>query len=197
MKYRTVHVYPQANAQITKAIERIVSGEMGAREMHAPGAAEHHRRPAPLRACGSSGCAAGAQGDGRRPCSGWSARRKRAFVLGLAPALVVLAAITIAPAVYLVLTSLTPLNLTMPRHGLGLLRARTTTTSTSGRTSASTTQRLDPGEAVVRDGDAAAADRARRRAAAEPRQPRCGASRAPSSWSRWCCRRSSSASSGG
>lgn len=45
---------------------------------------------------------------------GWSARRKRAFVLGLAPALVVLAAVTIAPAGYLVLTSLTPLNLTMP-----------------------------------------------------------------------------------
>ena len=35
-------------------------------------------------------------------------------MLGLAPALVVLAAITIAPAGYLFLTSLTPLNLTMP-----------------------------------------------------------------------------------
>lgn len=45
---------------------------------------------------------------------GWSERRRRAFMLGLAPALVVLAAITIAPAGYLVLTSLTPLNLTMP-----------------------------------------------------------------------------------
>ena len=45
---------------------------------------------------------------------GWSARRKRAFMLGLAPALVVLATVTIAPAGYLVLTSLTPLNLTMP-----------------------------------------------------------------------------------
>jgi len=32
MKYRTVHVYPQANTQITKAIERVVSGEMNARE---------------------------------------------------------------------------------------------------------------------------------------------------------------------
>jgi multiple sugar transport system permease protein len=46
--------------------------------------------------------------------AGWSARRRRAFVLGLAPALIVLAAITIAPAGYLFLTSLTPLNLTMP-----------------------------------------------------------------------------------
>jgi multiple sugar transport system substrate-binding protein len=32
MRYRTVHVYPQANAQITQAIERVVSGQMGARE---------------------------------------------------------------------------------------------------------------------------------------------------------------------
>jgi multiple sugar transport system substrate-binding protein len=32
MKYRTVHVYPQANAQITQAMERIISGQMGARE---------------------------------------------------------------------------------------------------------------------------------------------------------------------
>ena len=34
--------------------------------------------------------------------------------LGMAPALLVLALITIAPAIYLVLTSLTPLNLTLP-----------------------------------------------------------------------------------
>lgn len=32
MRYRTVHVYPQVNAQITQAIERVVSGQMGARE---------------------------------------------------------------------------------------------------------------------------------------------------------------------
>jgi multiple sugar transport system substrate-binding protein len=32
MRYRTVHVYPQANAQITQGLERIVSGQMGARE---------------------------------------------------------------------------------------------------------------------------------------------------------------------
>jgi multiple sugar transport system permease protein len=46
--------------------------------------------------------------------AGWSARRRRAFALGLAPALILLAAITIAPAGYLFVTSLTPLNLTMP-----------------------------------------------------------------------------------
>jgi multiple sugar transport system permease protein len=46
---------------------------------------------------------------------GWSAARRRAFLLGLAPALIVLAAITVAPAIYLVLTSLTPLTLTMPQ----------------------------------------------------------------------------------
>lgn len=46
--------------------------------------------------------------------SGWVAERQRAFVLGLMPALLVLAVITVAPAIYLVLTSLTPLNLTLP-----------------------------------------------------------------------------------
>jgi multiple sugar transport system substrate-binding protein len=35
MAYRTVHVYPQANAQITQAMERVVSGQMGARESFA------------------------------------------------------------------------------------------------------------------------------------------------------------------
>ena len=45
---------------------------------------------------------------------GWVAHRQRSFLLGMAPALVVLALITIAPAIYLVLTSLTPLNLTLP-----------------------------------------------------------------------------------
>lgn len=46
--------------------------------------------------------------------TGWAAQRRSAFRLGLAPALVVLALITVAPAIYLVLTSLTPLNLTLP-----------------------------------------------------------------------------------
>lgn len=32
MRYRTVHVYPQANNQITQAMERIIAGQMGARE---------------------------------------------------------------------------------------------------------------------------------------------------------------------
>lgn len=42
------------------------------------------------------------------------AQRRRAFLLGLLPALIVLAAITIAPAIYLFITSLTPLDLTRP-----------------------------------------------------------------------------------
>ena len=50
----------------------------------------------------------------RRRKGGWEAQRRRAFMLGLAPALLVLGAITIAPGIYLFLTSLTPLNLTMP-----------------------------------------------------------------------------------
>jgi multiple sugar transport system permease protein len=45
----------------------------------------------------------------------WTDRRRRAFMAGLAPALIVLGAITIAPAVYLFTVSLTPLNLTMPQ----------------------------------------------------------------------------------
>lgn len=45
---------------------------------------------------------------------GWAAQRRRAFRLGLAPALVVLAGITVAPGLYLLLTSLTPLNLVRP-----------------------------------------------------------------------------------
>jgi len=46
--------------------------------------------------------------------TGWDTHRRHALQLGLAPALLVLALITIAPAIFLVLTSLTPLNLTMP-----------------------------------------------------------------------------------
>jgi multiple sugar transport system permease protein len=45
----------------------------------------------------------------------WAAERRRAFLLGLLPALIVLAAITVAPAVYLLVTSLTPLNLVNPQ----------------------------------------------------------------------------------
>ncbi len=45
-----------------------------------------------------------------RPLSfGWEAHRRRAFAFGLAPAMIVLAVTTLAPAVYLVVTSLTPL----------------------------------------------------------------------------------------
>jgi len=42
--------------------------------------------------------------------TGWEVHRRRAFAFGLAPALVVLAATTLVPAIYLVVTSLTPLN---------------------------------------------------------------------------------------
>ena len=48
----------------------------------------------------------------------WDDQRRRAFLLGLLPALVVLIAITVAPAIYLVVTSLTPLDLTRPETGL-------------------------------------------------------------------------------
>ncbi len=48
----------------------------------------------------------------------WEEGRRRAFLLGLMPALVVLALITLAPAIYLVVTSLTPLDLTRPATAL-------------------------------------------------------------------------------
>ena len=41
--------------------------------------------------------------------AGWAAQQRRAFRAGLAPALIVLTAITLGPAVYLIVTSLTPL----------------------------------------------------------------------------------------
>ncbi|HUZ62579.1 MAG TPA: sugar ABC transporter permease [Acetobacteraceae bacterium] len=41
--------------------------------------------------------------------TGWANAQRRAFTLGLAPALIVLAVVTLAPAIYLVVTSLTPL----------------------------------------------------------------------------------------
>ena len=56
-----------------------------------------------------------AQYAAARPVAGgWAAQRQRAFLYGLIPALVVLTAITLAPAIYLLVTSLTPLSLVRP-----------------------------------------------------------------------------------
>lgn len=44
----------------------------------------------------------------------WEAERRRSFLLGLVPALVVLAVVTLGPTLYLLVTSLTPLNPTIP-----------------------------------------------------------------------------------
>jgi len=44
----------------------------------------------------------------------WDENRRRAFHIGLWPALIALAIITIAPAIYLLITSFTPLNLAIP-----------------------------------------------------------------------------------
>lgn len=49
------------------------------------------------------------------PREGWANRRNRQLVVGLGPALLVLAALTIVPGVYLALTALTPLNLANPQ----------------------------------------------------------------------------------
>ncbi|HUA56471.1 MAG TPA: sugar ABC transporter permease [Candidatus Sulfotelmatobacter sp.] len=51
----------------------------------------------------------------RRAAASWEAQRRRGFALGLAPALLVLAAITLGPTLYLLVTSLTPLSLVNPR----------------------------------------------------------------------------------
>jgi multiple sugar transport system permease protein len=48
---------------------------------------------------------------------GWEAERRRAFLLGLAPALVVLTLVTLGPVLYLTVSSLTPLNPTIPGSG--------------------------------------------------------------------------------
>jgi multiple sugar transport system permease protein len=50
--------------------------------------------------------------------AGWSAERNRAFRLGLSPALLVLAVVTLGPAVYLIVTSLTPLTPVNPATAL-------------------------------------------------------------------------------
>lgn len=49
---------------------------------------------------------------------GWEAERRRSFLLGLLPAIGVLGAVTIGPTLYLFVTSLTPLNPTIPGSGL-------------------------------------------------------------------------------
>ena len=49
-----------------------------------------------------------------RSTVGWSARRQRHLLYGLLPALAVLSTITVLPALYLVATSFTPLDLTRP-----------------------------------------------------------------------------------
>ena len=53
-----------------------------------------------------------------RVASAWSVEQRRAFTIGLMPALVVLAAVTLGPAIYLVVTSLTPLTPVRPGSGL-------------------------------------------------------------------------------
>jgi len=58
------------------------------------------------------GTQGGFGGQARR--TGWLAQQRRDLLCGLIPALAILAAVTLAPALYLVVTSLTPLNLTMP-----------------------------------------------------------------------------------
>lgn len=48
------------------------------------------------------------------PGEGWAARRRGQLLLGLGPAFLVLATLTVVPGIYLALTALTPLNLANP-----------------------------------------------------------------------------------
>ena len=48
---------------------------------------------------------------------GWQAEQRRSFMLGLVPALAVLTLVTIGPVLYLTISSLTPLNPTVPGSG--------------------------------------------------------------------------------
>ena len=50
--------------------------------------------------------------------SAWLVEQRRAFTIGLMPALVVLVAVTLGPSIYLVVTSLTPLTPVRPGSGL-------------------------------------------------------------------------------
>ncbi|MEJ8858523.1 sugar ABC transporter permease [Variovorax robiniae] len=52
----------------------------------------------------------------RRAGNSWEAERKRAFLIGLSPSLLVLLAITLVPAAALLVASLTPLSLTDPAN---------------------------------------------------------------------------------
>jgi multiple sugar transport system permease protein len=58
-----------------------------------------------------------AEQTARAAVTGWRRRRARSFAMGLAPALLVLAAITLGPTLYLIVTSLTPANPVHP-HSL-------------------------------------------------------------------------------
>jgi multiple sugar transport system permease protein len=62
--------------------------------------------------------AASSPAQGPRAAANWRVQRSRAFAAGLAPALAVLAAITLGPTIYLFVTSLTPLNLVNPATAL-------------------------------------------------------------------------------
>src|SRR5690349_969871 len=48
------------------------------------------------------------------PAHGWEAQRRREFMYGLWPALILLVLVTLLPTIYLIVTSLTPLNPTNP-----------------------------------------------------------------------------------
>ena len=165
MKYRTVHVYPQANAQINQALGRIISGPDEGQGVAGVGAGQHHRRPeAGWRQVLSHrhariGGSAGLRSVSAPSCSAWPRR------------CVVLAVITIAPAIYLVLTSLTPLNLTLPDTAWDFSDPAGNYLDLS-EDPALHALGVGPGEAVGGNRGPAAAGRARRRTAAQRRRRR-------------------------
>ena len=129
MKYRTVPPYPPVDREIDVAIQTIVSQQMSAKEAMQPGAAEfavaglaagRRETVGPVRSPNGHRDTLTRQrsrygvATGRVSGARLGARAAAGVALGLAPALVVLALMTLVPAIWLVVTSLTPLTPTEP-----------------------------------------------------------------------------------
>ena len=120
MKYRTVPVYPQVGDKINKAIERIATKQQAAPEAMKQAQAEaiaDLRRPGSRSDSGPRVAVArlaARRERHRRASQRKIAQQHRFFAFCVAPSLAVLAVITLLPALYLLATSFTPLNLTRP-----------------------------------------------------------------------------------
>ena len=196
MKYRTVPVYPQVDKEIDIAIQNIASKQLSAGRRDEAGAGEAHRAD-------SNGPASSSSLPGTAMPQGllqayWIVAQAPSGVRdGTRPgAFVILALITLGPALYLVVTSLTPLNLVYPCSALGFFRIRCRTTGRHSPIDGFYNSLWVQVQLSIATVVAAAPGRPGARLA--PRHPDRVSSRrcARPSWYRWYCRRSSSQSSG-